>query len=34
MISSFKIFVGKPEGKGPYDRPRCRQEVNKENVLR
>jgi hypothetical protein len=28
MINACKIFVGKPEGKGPFRRPRRRWEIN------
>jgi hypothetical protein len=28
MTNLYKIFVGKPEGKTPLGRPRCKWEVN------
>jgi hypothetical protein len=34
MRNEYRILVGKPEGKRPLGRPRCRWEVNIEMHLR
>jgi hypothetical protein len=28
MVNVFRIFVGKPEGKRPFERPKCTCKVN------